>query len=274
MIKLFVPLGLMVIGWIVFMIFARRNEKNVQAEWQTLLSPASEKTFLQTRHQIERNSSMVGVAITEAMEIRKLGDLDEAIRFLDTGSDVIERFTPNLLSLLKVMIKFSRMMSAVTPVDPVLPQNFHLAELTNLAQLNRILHQILMSTKQRFRLKLYILGKGVRIASHYLLQSIKNVVTHRSAVDQEWEEVTKIGQDFQKLSNESVQSFRSLLEALSTDAAKELARALYLPEESHTPMRNITPSSSLPSPHDPALAALPVQEVGARSPSHQAFGTV
>jgi hypothetical protein len=206
---------------------------------------------------------MVDVAINEAMEIRKLGDLDEAIRFLDTGSDVIERFTPNLLSLLKVMIKFSRMMSAVTPVDPVLPQNFHLAELANLAQLNRILHQILMSTKQRFRLKLYILGKGVSIASRYLVQSIKNVVTRRSAVDREWEEVAKIGQDFQKLSNESVQSFRSLLEALSTDAAKELARALYLPEVSHTPLRHITPGSLLPSPHEPAAAALPVQKVGA-----------
>jgi hypothetical protein len=272
MIKLFVPLGLLVIGWIVFMIFARRNEENVQAEWQTLLSPTSEKTFLQTRHQIERNSSMVGVAINEAMEIRKLGDLDEAIRFLDTGSDVIERFTPSLLSLLKVMIRFSRMMSAITLVNPILPQDFHLAELTNLAQLNRILYQILVSAKQRFRLKLYILGKGVTIASRYLIQSIRNVVTHRSAVDQEWEEIAKIGQDFQKLSNESVQSFHALLAGLSADAAKDLARALCLPEGSQTPIGNVTPESLPSSPHR-AVAALPAQEAQPH-PSSQAFGIV
>jgi hypothetical protein len=273
MIRLFVPLGLLVIGWIVFMIFARRNEKNVQTEWQTLLSPNSEKTFLQTRHQIERNSSMVGIAIDEAMEIRKLGDLDEAIRFLDTGSDVIERFTPNLLSLLKVMIRFSRMMSAITPVNPVLPQDFHLAELTNLAQLNRVLHQVLVSAKQRFRLKLYILGKGVSIASRYLVASIRNVISSRSMADQEWEEIAKISQDFQKLSNESVQSFRALLKGLSTDAAKELARALCLPEESHPPMRDVTPGSLLSSPC-PAVASLPSPEAKRHASSSQAFSIV
>ena len=273
MIRLLIPLGLLVIGWIIFMIFARRNEKNVRTEWQTLLSPTSEKAFHQTRHQIERNSSMVGVALNEAMEIRKLGDLDEAIRFLDTGSDVIERFTPNLLSLLKVMIRFSRMMNAITPVNPVLPEDFHLAELTNLAQLNRVLHQILVSAKQRFRLKLYILGKGVSIASRCLIASIRNVITRRSTADQEWEEIAKINQDFQKLSNESVESFRALLKGLSTDSAKELARALGLANESNSSMRNVTPGH-LPSCQNPAAAALPGPEAPAHRSSSQAFSTV
>jgi hypothetical protein len=253
------------VGWVVMMIFSRRNETKVQNEWQTLLSPTSEKAFLQTRDQIERNSSMVGVAIDEAFEIRKLGDLDEAIRFLDTGGDVIERFTPNLLSLLKVMIRFSRMMSAISPITPILPHDFHLAELTNLVHLNRILHQILVSARQRFRLKLYILGKGVSIASRYLLQGIKNVVTHRSADDQEWDEIAKINHDFQTLSRESIQSLRTLLEGLSTDAAKQLARTLCLPEKSPAPIRNITPGGLLPPAHDSAVLACITHEVQARS---------
>ncbi len=270
MIKLVVPLALMLLGWIVFTILARRNEKKVQNEWETLLSPTNERTFLQTRSQIETSSSMVGMAINEAIEVRKLGDLDEAIRFLDTSGEVIERFTPNLLSLLKVMIKFSRMMSAITPVSPILPHDFHLAELTNLAYLNRILHQILISTRQRFRLKLYLLGKGVAIASRYLLQGIKNVVTCRNAEDREWEEIARIGQDFQRLSNESVQSLRSLLEALSSDAAKEFAKALYT-GKSHVRMQNTIPAGLLAA-ETPAV--LVPQEVEARPQSNQRFGTV
>jgi hypothetical protein len=273
MVKLLVPLALMVVGWIVVTILARRNEKKIQSEWETLLSPASERTFLQTRNHVERSSSMVGVAINEAIEMRKLGDLDEAIRFLDTSGDVIERFTPNLLSLLKVMIKFSRMMSAITPVSPILPHDFHLAELTNLAYLNRMLHHFLISARQRFRLKLYLLGKGVAIASRYLLQGIKNVVTRRSAADQEWEEIAKIGQDFQRLSNESVQSLRALLEALSTDAAKELAKALCFPEKSQVRIQNAT-SQRLLAPSTPAPAAFVTQEAEGHTPSSQTFGTV
>ncbi|HEU0049969.1 MAG TPA: hypothetical protein VFQ43_20440, partial [Nitrososphaera sp.] len=84
------------------------------------------------------------------------------------------------------------------------------------------------STKQRFRLKLFIIGKGISITSRYLLLRIKDIVTHRSQTDKEWEQVIGIGNDFQKLSQESVQSFHALLEALSNDAAKTLAQQLYL----------------------------------------------
>ncbi|PYV89577.1 MAG: hypothetical protein DMG05_13250, partial [Acidobacteria bacterium] len=94
-----------------------------------------------------------------------------------------------------------------------------------------ILHQILVSASQRFRLKLYILGKGVSIASRYLIERIKNVINRRSAVDQEWDEIVGIEKDFRRLSQESVQSFRGLLEALSQDAAKELARTLCLTQD-------------------------------------------
>ena len=228
MIKILIPLGLLFLGWILLVILARRNEKKIRSDWQTLLSPAGEKIFDHARVEIETNTTMVGVAVQEALAIKRLGDIDEALRFLNIGSEVIERFTPNLLSLLTVMTKFSRMVSAMAPVNPLLPDSFHLAELTNLAHLQRILHQMLISTKQRFRLKLFIIGKGISITTRYLLLRIRDIVTHRSQADKEWEEIIGIGNDFQKLSQESVQSFHALLEALSNDAAKTLAQQLYL----------------------------------------------
>lgn len=123
------------------------------------------------------------------------------------------------------------MIGAIAPVDPILPNGFHLAELTSLAHLNGMLHRLLTSAKQRFRLKVYILGKGISITSHYLVRRIASIVTRRSSVDQEWEEILGAEQDFQKLSNESVQSFQNLLQALSTDSVKELASALDLTSE-------------------------------------------
>ena len=222
---------MLVFGWIAFVILARRDEEKVKSEWAMLLSPSSERVFRQARRDIEANTMQVEVAVKEAMDVRQLGDLDEAIRFLNLGGDIIQRFTPNLLALLSVMMRFSRMIGAIAPVDPILPNGFHLAELTSLAHLNGMLHRLLTSAKQRFRLKVYILGKGISITSHYLVRRIASIVTRRSSVDQEWEEILGVEQDFQKLSNESVQSFQNLLQALSTDSVKELASALDLTSE-------------------------------------------
>jgi len=232
MIQLVIPFLMLVVGWIAFVILARRDEDKVQSEWVALLSPSSERVLHQARTEIESETTKVGVVMKEAMEIRELGDLDEAIRFLDLGGDIIQRSTPNLLSLLSVMMRFSRMIGAIAPVNPIFPTGFHLAELTNLAHLNGMLHRMLTSAKQRFRLKVYILGKGVSITSHYLVKSIGSIVTRRSSVDEEWEQILGVEQDFQRLSNESVQSFQNLLGALSNDAVKELSKTLHLPSAS------------------------------------------
>jgi hypothetical protein len=237
MLKLLLPVGLLIVGWVVVMIMARRNEGKVRSEWETLLSPAGEQTFQKARVQIETGTSMVGAAINEAIMIRRLGEVAEAMCFLDTGYQLIERFTPNLLSLLTIMVRFTRMMSAIAPVKPLVPSDFHLAELADLAFLERILHQILASAKQRFRLKLYVLGKGVSIASHYLMQRIKAVLNHHSTADREWNEIASIGQDYQKLSDESLQSLHALLEALSHEAARELALAMRLPTREPSRLR-------------------------------------
>ena len=223
---------MLVIGWIAFVILLRRDEEKVQSEWVALLSPSSERIFRQARMDVEANTTRVEVTLKEAMDVRQLGDLDEAIRFLNLGGDIIQRFTPNLLSLLSVMMRFSRMIGAIAPVNPILPKGFHLAELTSLAHLNGMLHRLLTSAKQRFRLKLYILGKGLSITSHYLVRRIGSIVTRRSSEDREWEEILGVEQDFQRLSNESVQSFQNLLQALSNDGVRELSTTLGLPSAS------------------------------------------
>ena len=108
MIGLWIPFVMLVFGWIAFVILARRDEEKVQSEWAMLLSPSSEQVFRQARRDIEANTMQVDVAVKEAMDVRQLGDLDEAIRFLNLGGDIIQRFTPNLLALLSIMMRFSR----------------------------------------------------------------------------------------------------------------------------------------------------------------------
>ncbi|MFN8009032.1 MAG: hypothetical protein U0V70_18785 [Terriglobia bacterium] len=198
----------------------------VRSEWHALLSPRGQSVFETARNEIESHSLMLDVAMNEALSIKQLGDIDEAIRFLNIGGEIIEKFTPNLLSLLAVMTKFSRMVSAIAPVDPLIPKDFHLGELVSLAHLHRLMHQVVVSTKQRFRLRIYVLAKGISIASHYLINKITDLVTHRSQDQKEWREIVEIEQDFNTLSRESLRSFRALLEVLSSEDARRLSQDL------------------------------------------------
>jgi len=206
----------------------------VRSDWENLLGGDKAEWYEDTKSGIENHTKLIRMTMKEANDIKQLGDIEEALRFLRIGGNVIQEFTPGLLCLLKEMMKFSRMVSAMAPVSPLLPSRFQLAEMNNLAVLNQMLHQIVVSAKQRFRLKLRIIATGVKITSGYLLTRIHRVLDRRSSTEQEWEEIATAGQDFQQLTTESVESFRNLMGALPSGLASQLADNLR--------MRNSTPS--------------------------------
>jgi len=206
----------------------------VRSDWENLLKGEKAEWYEDTRSGIENNTKLIRMTMKEAKDIKQLGDFEEALRFLRIGGDVIQEFTPGLLCLLKEMTKFSRMVSAMAPVSPLLPSRFHIAEMNNLAVLHQMLHQVVVSAKQRFRLKLRIIATGVKITSGYLLTRINRVLERRSGTEHEWDEIVTAGQDFQHLTNESVESFRNLMGALPSGLASQLAENLR--------MRDSTPS--------------------------------
>lgn len=234
MIRLIIPALLLILGWVVLLILARRNERKVRSDWETLLGGEKAEWYEDTKSGIQNSTKLIRMTMKEAKDIKQLGDVEEALRFLRIGSDVIQEFTPGLLCLLKEMMKFSRMVSAMAPVSPLLPSHFHIAEMNNLAVLNQMLHQVVVSAKQRFRLKLRIIATGVKITSGYLLTRIDRVLHRQSTTELEWEEIVAAGQDFQQLTTESVESFRNLMGALPSGLASQLAETLR--------MRNSSPS--------------------------------
>ena len=83
MIKIVIPLVLLGVGWIILLLLGRRNERKVRSEWHALLSPRGQTLFESARNEIESHSLMLDVAMNEALSIKQLGDIDEAIRFLN-----------------------------------------------------------------------------------------------------------------------------------------------------------------------------------------------
>jgi hypothetical protein len=213
-------------GLVVLFLFGRRNERAVRRDWELLLTPKGESVYRSIEDRVQGELDLATVTYDEAFSVRQLGSVAEAKHLLDVGYKVIERFSPNMLRLLAAMATFSRMVSAMAPVRPLAPRSFRLAQIASLAYLNQFLHRFLVTTAERFRLKTYILGRSFGLASRYLLHSTQQIVSGSPQAEQEWDQIQAIREDFQTLTDESLDSLRLLLTSLAGTEHAQLLEKL------------------------------------------------
>ena len=135
----------------VLFLFGRRNERAVRRDWELLLTPKGEKLYKSIEGRVQSEMALADLTYEEAFTVRELGSVQEAQKLLDAGYRVIEQFSPDMLRLLAAMATFSRMVSAMVPVQPLRPRDFRVAQIASLAYLNQLLHQFLVSMSERFR---------------------------------------------------------------------------------------------------------------------------
>jgi hypothetical protein len=211
---------------VVLFLIGRRNERLVRRDWELLLTPKGEKVYGAIESRIRSEHGLAELSFEHALVYRQLGTTEEAIRLLDVGYRVIEKFSPNMLRLLAAMATFSRMVSAIAPVQPLRPRDFRLVQVASLAYLNGMLHQFLVSASERYRLKLYILGRSFGLAGRFLLRSIENLGSGTAEADREWDQIEAIRADFQTLTDESLDSLRVLLTAMAREDRQDLLREI------------------------------------------------
>lgn len=224
-----VMIGLSLVSTLlVLFLMARRNERAVREDWETLLTPKGDKLYRSMEGRVRTELGMAELTFEHAQAYRELGTVDEALRLLDIGYKVIERFSPSMLRLLAAMATFSRMVSAIAPVQPMRPHDFKLAQIASLAYLNALVHQFLVSASERFRLKVYILGRSFALASRYLLKSIRTIGSPATEAEKqrEWDQIEAIRADFQSLTDESLDSLRLLLTAMAHEDKQDLIREI------------------------------------------------
>jgi hypothetical protein len=207
-------------------LIGRRNERLVRRDWEMLLTPRGEKVYGAIENKMRTEYGMADLSFEHALVYRELGTTEEAIRLLDVGYRVIEKFAPDMLRLLAAMATFSRMVSAIAPVKPLRPKDFRLVQVASLAYLNGMLHQFLVSASERYRLKLYILGRSFGLASRFLLRSIENLGSGTPEADKEWDQIEAVRADFQTLTDESLDSLRVLLTAMAREDRQDLLREI------------------------------------------------
>jgi hypothetical protein len=195
----------------------RRRERKVWRDWELLLSPRGERAYQAMEKRVHAELALADFALGRAAEARRLGSTEQAMQLLDTGCAIIKWFAPGMGKALAGMAVFSRMVSAMAPVTPLRPADFQLAQLSSLAYLNRLIHQFLVSTNERFRLRVYILRRAFDLAMHFLLQAQGRIQEKDPQGEAAWQMVATLRHDFGTLTEESLESFRVLLTSLAAE---------------------------------------------------------
>ena len=211
---------------VVLFLLGRRDEGKVRRDWELLLTPRGEKVYRSIESRVQSEMALADMTYDEAFTVRELGSVEEAKHLLDVGYKVIEKFSPNMLKLLAAMATFSRMVSAMAPVTPLRPQAFRITQIASLAYLNQLVHRFLVTTSERYRLRVYILGRSFGLATRFLLDSTKRIVNNEPDAEREWDQIQAVRQDFQTLTDESLESLRVLLTSLAAEKREHLLERL------------------------------------------------
>jgi hypothetical protein len=202
-------------GGVVLIVTGLRDEAAVLRDWEMVLSPWGAEAYRELERRIEGESGMADYAYRKAFRARVAGSREEAIRLLEVGLRVVERASPDMITLLRGMAVVSRMAAAITPVEPLRVQDFHLPRLSGLVLLAGLLHRLLASTAERFRLRTYVLQRGFGVATHFLLESTRRIRARRPAAEAEWIRIEAARADLRTLSAESLRTFHVLLRSLT-----------------------------------------------------------
>ena len=209
--------GAVVGGLVLLFLLGRRDERRVRKDWELVLTPKGRRLYTSMESQLETDLELMNITYDEAQSLRELGSVEEAKDLLDAGFKVIEHFAPNLLKLLAAMATFSRMVSAMAPVAPLRPRAFKVGGLKGLAYLNQVLHHFLVTTAERFRLRVFILGRCVGLAVRYMVRSTGRIAENAPDADREWEQIAAIREDLGTLTNESLESLKTLLVSMASE---------------------------------------------------------
>lgn len=209
--------GAVVGGLVLIVLLGRRDERRVRKDWELVLTPKGQRIYASMDAQFQSDLELMNATYDQAVSFRELGSMEDAKDLLDAGFRIIEHFAPNLLKLLAAMATFSRMVSAMAPVAPLRPQKFQVAGLRGLAYLNQVLHHFLVTTSERFRLRLYILGRCVGLAVRYMVRSTGKIASGARDVDREWDQIDAIRGDLGTLTAESLDSLKALLVSMATE---------------------------------------------------------
>lgn len=203
------------IGGLAFLVLMGHvDEAATLRDWEIALTPDGQGVFARVAQQVRHEHGMAEESYARAAEARRAGSLEDAVCYLRAGARVVEACSDTLPALLRNLSVLSWQAAAILPVHPLRPFGFHAGQLRTLATFHVVVHHLLATTRERFRLKIAVLRYGIRAAVGMLLRNTRALFARPDTVS-EWDRVSAIRADISALTEESLDSLRVLLASLA-----------------------------------------------------------
>lgn len=207
-----------VLGGVVLLVLrGLHDQAQILRDWEMVLSPWGAEVYQQLEERVEGESKMAEYAYRRAFTAKAAGSTDEAVRLLDVGLRVVERTSPDMITLLRGMAVVSRMAAAISPLPPLQPRDFRLWHVSGLALLGAFGHRLLVSTAERLRLRAYVLRRGFGVVTRFLFRTTERIRARPVARESEWERIAAARADLKTLSTESLHTFHALFRSLAAE---------------------------------------------------------
>ena len=214
--KELVPIVLAAIAFLllVLLLAGHRDQERTLREWEIVLNPDGAQTYDHVSAQLAFNAAAVRESYMSAERAQAEGRLEEALRYLSLGSRMVSSCSDDLLGTLRSLGSLARHASAIAPIPPLRPSGFRARELATLAGLHIFGHHLLITTRERLRLRLAVLRCAVRAASALLLRATWRTREAPSKAAG-WARIGALRADLGTLTDESLLSLRAVLASLA-----------------------------------------------------------
>jgi hypothetical protein len=222
----FLLVGAVLGALLVLILQWRMDERATAREWAPLLTPKGAILLKQQKLFLDDGLHLADIAYERAHALRELGSMEEARELIRHGYKLMDRFAPDLMSALSMMTLYSRMVSAIAPVQPLPARRFRTGSVSALAHFGALIHHLLVNTAERFRLRLYMIGQAAQLLIRSLARTTRRLVTREPMEEPkqtDWEHMEAIRSDFHALKDETVVTLRVLLDSLESERRKLIA---------------------------------------------------
>jgi hypothetical protein len=194
----------------------RRSETRAMQDRELVLTPRGRVELESARSYVDGRIALLDFTYERARDAQDGGRWHDAMLMLDQACALIEDYCPTMMRSLAALSVLSRMVSAMAPAAPLRPRAFRLRQLEGLALVNQLAHHFVVSTGERFRLRLYFLARAFQTLLRVVTGATQRVKQTRPA-EPEWRELDAARRDARTLSDEWLESFRVLLVSLAAE---------------------------------------------------------
>jgi hypothetical protein len=195
----------------------------VREDWVAWLPPDKLALFKSVATRWERASTISGIALHNAIELRDQGRFDQARSHVEMACELVARNAVELTRAVHVIHHEARHVGDLPAVEPLDPVNFCSEAAKRVAQWNAMFHWILFDARSQFFQKLRVLGSVIDDASSSFAATAEELTDSAlTDVEAPWRALADLECDL----NTSARELEIVLKALLRNLPPALTEAI------------------------------------------------